>query len=91
MRDWPAFASTAVASFSLMIASAAPKPDPFQEELLAWTKAPRSRSQSKPMTVAVGSNSCVVLSITAAASWNRGAILSTVGISARCALRLSYT
>src|SRR5437879_4013747 len=90
-RPWPTFASTEVARFALMIASVPLRPEPFHVEPSDRTKSPRSRVASKPMTVAVGSNSWLDVSTTAPGSWYRGATRSTVGMLPRFDVRLSYT
>src|SRR5881409_444446 len=90
-RPWPTFASTEVARFALMIASVPLRPEPFHVEPSDRTKLPRSRAASKPMTVAVGSNSWLDVSTTAPGSWYRGATRSTVGMLPRFDVRLSYT
>src|SRR5207247_2455551 len=58
---------------------------------VARSESARSRPESKPITVAVGSNSWEVVSTTAPGSWYRGASPATSGMSARCVVRLSYT
>src|SRR5437899_10356303 len=90
-RPSPTFASTEVARFALMIASVPLRPEPFHVEPSDRTKLPRSRVASKPMTVAVGSNSWLDVSTTAPGSWYRGATRSTAGWLPRFRLTLSYS